>query len=211
MVAPVTSADPSPAQPWRRATVGQVVVVDVGEETIECRVEAVADDGLTLAPLAEADAAYIPSLGRAATLLFSIPRRRVRTGGAVRPGDAPGRLTFAPGAAAGLPQRRRAARAGIELPVELTLLGDGGAPAGAPQALTTTDAGLGGLGVRVGAWSPPLGALLRLALTLPGGMEVTGTARVLRVEDGIAGLELDQMTPMDRTRLAALVLAGRVR
>ena len=198
-------------EPLRRVTVGQVVVVDVGEETIDCRVLALAGAELTLAPVAAADAAYIPSLGRAATLLFGTGGERLRIDGAVRPGEAPGRLSFTAGAAGDLPQRRRAARAGIELPVELTLLDDAGDPAGAPHTSTTTDASLAGLGVRVGAWSPAPGSRLAFALVLSDGSRVAGTARVLRVHAGVAGLELDHVTPADRTRLAALLLAGRAR
>jgi len=56
----------------RRLTPSQPVVLDLEEEAIDCVVAAVEHDGeATLAPVEAADAAYIPSLGRAAALVFA--------------------------------------------------------------------------------------------------------------------------------------------
>jgi hypothetical protein len=54
----------------------------------------------------------------------------------------------------------------------------------------------------------PAGAAVGFALELPAGPALTGTARVMRVDDGVAGLELSHVTPMDRARLAAFLIAG---
>jgi hypothetical protein len=193
----------------RRLTERQAAVLDLAEEAIECVVEAVAADEATLAPLSPADAAYIPRLGRAAALVFESSGRRVRLRGAVWRAAAEGRLRFVGGAGADLPARRQAPRAGAELPVEVTELDAGGAPAGPPRRLVTSDVSLGGLGVRAGAWAPRRDASVAFALELPAAPAIRGTARVLRVADGIVGLEIASVAPADRARLAAFLIAGR--
>jgi hypothetical protein len=184
----------------RRLVPSQRVVLDLAEEAIECVVDAVADDEATLRPVAAADAGYIPSLGRAAALVFGLEGRRGRVEGAVHRAAGPGRLTFVAGGGAGLPARRQAARAGVDVPVEL------GDP---PRRLRTTDVSLGGVGAHVGDWAPLAGATLPVALELPTAPPVRGTARVLRVEDGVAGLEFVEIAPTDRARLAAFLIARR--
>jgi hypothetical protein len=205
-------APPTPdADPLRGLTEGAAVVLDVGEEAIDCRVDALAGGQATLAPRTEADAAYIPSLGRAAELVFAAgaSERRTRVAGAVRRGPADGLLAFVAGTDAGVPARRRAARVGIELAVELTLLDSAGEPAEPPRRLLTTDVSLGGLGVHAEGWTLPGGARLRLVLELPDPPPIEATSRVLRAAGGIAGLELTDVVPADRSRLAAFLIAQR--
>jgi PilZ domain len=192
----------------RRLAVSQSVVLDLEEEAIDCVVEAVAGDEATLAPVAAADAGYIPSLGRAAALVFAgagSGRSRVR--GAVHRGSGEGRLRFVAGGGSELPSRRQAARAGVALEAELEPV-DAGEPA---RRLPTSDLSIGGLGVRVGDWAPAAGALLRFALELPAAPPIRGTARVLRVGEGVAGLEFAVIAPEDRSRLAAFLIASRGR
>jgi hypothetical protein len=187
----------------------QAVVLDVGEEAIDCRVAVPRGDEVTIEPVSAADASYIPSLGRAATLVFDLRGETVRVPGGVRRGPLEGQLRFRSGAGTALPRRRRAPRVGAEVAVELTPLGDDGEPAGAPYRAQTSDVSLGGLGVRVNAWAPQIGALVAVSLALPGA-PMTATARLMRVDDGIAGLELTMVTPADRARLAAFLIAQRV-
>jgi hypothetical protein len=190
----------------RRLAVSQPVVLDLEEEAIECVVEAIAGDEATIAPLVAADAGYIPTLGRAAALVFAGEGgARTRVRGAVRRGTAEGWLRFVAGGGADLPARRQAARAGVELEAELAPV-DAGEPA---RRLATSDVSIGGIGVRVGDWNPGAGALLRFALALPAGPPIRGTARVLRVAAGVAGLEIAQIEPADRARLAAFLIASR--
>src|SRR5881398_738126 len=103
----------------RRLSPSQPVVLDLAEEAIECVVEAVDGEEATLRPIAAADAGYIPSLGRAAALVFKRDSRRGRVDGAIHPAAAEGRLRFVAGGGADLPARRQAARAGVELAVEV--------------------------------------------------------------------------------------------
>jgi hypothetical protein len=189
----------------------QAVVLDLAEEAIDCHVAAVGGEAVTLEPVAAADAAYIPTLGRAAALVFERAGERARLRGAVHRGPAEGTLRFVAGAGAGLPPRRRAARVGAELAVELTPLGEDGEAAAAARPLRTSDVSIAGLGVRVGDWALGEDQMLGFRLELPGaaGPPVTGTARVLRVAGGIAGLELAHVAPADRARLAAFLIAGR--
>jgi hypothetical protein len=58
---------------------------------------------------------------------------------------------------------------------------------------------------------PPLaaGEALSFTLELPAAPPVRGTARVLRVAGGIAGLEFAAIAPDDRSRLAAFIIASR--
>jgi hypothetical protein len=186
----------------RRLSPSQPVVLDLAEEAIECVVEAVAGEEATLRPLTAADAAYIPSLGRAAALVFAVDGGRERLVGAVHRAAAEGTLRFAVGAGDGLPARRQAARTGVELDVEL------GEPG---RRLRTTDVSLGGLGVRAGDWAPPVGTTLTFALELPAAPAIRGTARVLRVGEGVAGLEFAAIAPADRAQLAAFLIASRGR
>jgi hypothetical protein len=188
----------------RRLSSSQPVVLDLAEEAIECVVAAVEGDAATLRPLAVADAGYIPRLGRAAALVFAVDGRRGRVEGAVHRAEAEGMLRFVAGAGAGakLPARRQAARAGVDLPVEL------GEPV---RRLRTTDVSLGGVGVHAGEWAPPVGATLPFALELPAAPPIRGTARVLRVGEGVAGLEFAVIAPDDRSRLAAFLIASRGR
>src|SRR3954467_2194106 len=77
----------------RRLAVSQPVVLDLEEEAIQCVVEATAGDEATLAPVAAADAGYIPSLGRTAALVFAAGGGggRGRGGGGGCGGWSPGR------------------------------------------------------------------------------------------------------------------------
>jgi hypothetical protein len=188
-----------------RLAVSQPVVLDLEEEAIECVVEAIAGDEATIAPLAAADAGYIPRLGRAAALVFAGDRgARARVRGVVHRGTGEGRLRFVAGGGADLPARRQAARAGVEIEAELEPAG-GGEP---PRRLATSAVSIGGIGVRVGDWAPAEGALLRFALELPAAPPIRGTARVLRVAAGVAGLEIAQIASADRARLAAFLIAS---
>jgi PilZ domain len=189
----------------RRLAVRQPVVLDLEEEAIECVVEAVSGDNATLAPVVAADAAYIPSLGRAATLVFGGAADRERIAGAVRRGAGEGRLDFVAGDGAGLPARRQTARVGIELPVSVTLPGE----SAAPVRLMTSDLSLGGLGVRFDTFAPSEGATIELAIELPAAEPVRATAQVLRVAHGVAGLVFTAIAATDRGRLAAFLIASR--
>jgi PilZ domain-containing protein len=191
----------------RRLAVTQPVVLDLEEEAIECVVEAIAGEETTIAPLAAADAGYIPSLGRSAALVFAGGAgARTRVRGAVHRGSGGGRLRFVAGrGGSDLPARRQAARAGVALEAELEPVG-AGEPA---RRLATSDVSIGGIGVRVGDWAPAEGALLRFALALPAAPPIRGTARVLRVAGGVAGLEIAEIAPADRARLAAFLIASR--
>ena len=185
---------------------GRPVVLDLDEEAIECTVAAVAGDEATIEPLSAADAGYIPSLGRRAALVFGDDTDRVRVTGAVRRGPREGSLRFVAGAETGLPARRRTPRVAAELPVAVTA--PGGGESGAHR-LVTCDVSLGGVGVRVGSWTPDEGAVVELAIELPAAPPIRGTARVLRVEGGVAGLEFADVNLTDRARLAAFLIAGR--
>jgi hypothetical protein len=190
----------------RRLSVTQPVVLDLEEEAIECVVEAIAGEETTIAPLAAADAGYIPSLGRAAALVFAGDGgARVRVRGAVHRAPADGRLRFVAGGGAELPARRQAARAGVALEALLEPV-DAAEPA---RRVPTSDVSIGGIGVRVGDWAPAEGALLRFALELPAAPPIRGTARVLRVVAGVAGLEIAEIAPADQVRLAAFLIASR--
>jgi hypothetical protein len=196
----------------RRLSPSQPVVLDLEEEAIECVVVTVEGDEATIAPLAAADASYIPTLGRGAALVFA-PRgakagasARIRIRGAVQRGSVGARLRFTAGNEAHLPPRRQAARAGVAVPVELSVPGAADEPA---RRLSTSDVSLGGIGVRVGSWAPDEGALLAFGLELPAAPPIRGSARVLRVADGIAGLAITEIAPADRTRLAAMLIASR--
>ena len=193
----------------RRLAQGQLVVLDLDEEAIDCRVAGAAAEAAVLAPVAVADAAYIPSLGRAAGLLFDGPGGRVRVTGAVTRGPEEGELSFRAGGAGRLAPRRHIARLGAELPVDLTPLDDAGEPADAPRRFVTCDLSIAGIGVRVGEWALAGGALVAFSVEVPAGAPVAGTARVLRMEEGVAGLELVHVAPADRARLATFLIAGR--
>jgi PilZ domain len=189
-----------------RLAATQPVVLDLEEEAIECVVERVAGDEATLAPVAAADAGYIPRLGRAAALVFSSgagDRARVR--GAVHRAAGEGRLRFVAGTGADLPRRRQAARAGVDLAVELAPI-ESEEPA---RRLRTSDVSLGGLGVRLGDWALAEGALVRFALEPAAAPPIRGTARVMRTGAPAAGLVIEEMAPADRARLAALLIASR--
>src|SRR5215210_2903221 len=153
----------------RRLAERQPVVLDLAEEAIDCTVDAVAGDEATIVPVAVADAAYVPSLGRAAALVFESAGARVRIRGAVHPHRDEDRLRFVSGGGAGLPARRRAARSVADLEIEATPLRPGGEPAGGPRRLRTTDVSIAGVGVRVGGWALSGGDLLALRLELPAG------------------------------------------
>jgi hypothetical protein len=188
----------------RLPTPGAAATLDLGEEAIDCRVVDSAGDTATLEPLSPADAAYIPSLGRPAALVFAgAAGERTRVRGVVRRGSEEGRLRFGARDPAGLPQRRRTARVAAELPVAIEP-----APGSKPHGLVTNDVGLGGLGVRVvDDWAPPPGVVVGFRLVLPAPPPVTGTARVLRLDNGVAGLEYAHVAPVDRARLAAFLIA----
>jgi hypothetical protein len=193
----------------RRLTAGRPVVLDLEEEAIDCRVVAAGDGDATLEPLAAADAAYIPSLGRAAALVFETTGGRARVSGAVSRGPEDGQLRFVAGGGADLPQRRQAARVDADLAVALTALTAGGEPAGEAQRLRTSDVSIAGIGVRVGGWALSVGDLVAFSLELPAAPPVAGTARVLRVAGGLAGLVLADIAPAERARLAAFLIARR--
>jgi hypothetical protein len=186
----------------RRLSPSQPVVLDLEEEAIDCVVESVSSNETTIAPVVAADAAYIPSLGRAAALVFGSGAGRGRVDGAVhREGE--GRLLFVAGAGADLPARRQTARTGVELEVVV-------APAGGEShRLMTSDVSLGGLGVRTEAWAPAVGDVVSVAIELPAAAAIRGTARVLRVAGGVAGLEFADIAATDRGRLAAFLIASR--
>jgi hypothetical protein len=192
----------------RRLTPSQPVVLDLEEEAIDCVVAAVDGDAeATLTPVEAADAAYIPSLGRTAALVFAEggPSETRRITGAVHRAADPGRLRFLAGAGIGLPARRQTARAGVELTVALSGPGAGDEP----RRLLTTDVSLGGLGVRLAGWVPEPDATLEVALELPEAEPIRGTARVLRVANGVAGLAFSDITAGERGRLAAYLIASR--
>lgn len=197
------------AAPLRALAEGARVVLDVGEETIDCRVIAVGGDDATVAPVVAADTAYIPTLGRPAALVFAAGGRRTRVPGVVRPGPGAEALSFSPGGGSGLPPRRRAARVRDDLPVALTLLGAGDEPAEPPRRVRTIDLSVVGFGVRFAGPALPVRARLRFALELPDPPPIEGTVEVLRVADGLAGLEVVQIAPADRARLAAFLLGRR--
>jgi hypothetical protein len=182
----------------------QPVVLDLEEEAIECVVAEIAGDEATLEPLSAADAGYIPSLGRAAALVFGVNGDRVRLRGAVRRGPSEGLLRFVAGADAGLPARRRTPRLAVELPVEVAPL-----EADDSHRLVACDVGLGGMGVVAGSWAAAEGAIVRFAIELPAAPPIRGTARVLRLADGVVGLEFAEVSVTDRARLAAFLIAGR--
>jgi PilZ domain-containing protein len=189
----------------RRLAAKQPVVLDLGEEAIECVVEAVAGEQATIAPLAAADAGYIPRLGRAAALVFVAGSggERARVRGAVHRAPTEGRLQFVAGAGSDLPARRRTARAGVDLPVDIE-------PDGEPaRRLATTDVSIGGIGVRIAGWRPVGGEQVRFALELPAAPPIRGTAVVLRVAEGVAGLAIEDIAAVDRARLAAFLIASR--
>jgi hypothetical protein len=197
------------SEPLRRLLERQAVVLDVGEEAIDSRVAVVLPDQVTIEPVSVADASYIPRLGRAATLVFDIRGETVRVPGGVRRGPLEGQLRFRAGGGEALPRRRRAPRVGAAVVVAITPLREDGEPAGPPERLQTTDVSLGGMGVRVGSWSAAIGAAASVSVDLPGG-PMTGRARVMRLDHGVAGLELTHVTPADRARLAAFLIAQRV-
>ena len=180
----------------------QPVVLDLEEEAIDCVVESVSPTETTIAPVVAADAAYIPSLGRAATLVFGSGAGRARVDGAVHRGGA-GRLRFVAGAGGDLPARRQTARTGVELDVVVV---PGG---GDSRRLMTSDVSLGGLGVRTEDWAPEVGDVVSVAIELPAAAAIRGTARVLRVAAGVAGLEFADIAATDRGRLAAFLIASR--
>jgi hypothetical protein len=183
----------------------QPVVLDLEEEAIDCIVESVSGDETALAPVVAADAAYIPRLGRAAALVFGSGAGRARVPGAVHRGPEAGRLRFVSGAGADLPARRQTARTGVELPVAVGAPGD----PGGSQPRWSSDVSLGGLGVRADDWAPAIGDVVTVAIELPSAPAVHGLARVLRVANGVAGLEFTEISPADRGRLAAFLIASR--
>jgi hypothetical protein len=193
----------------RRLAPGRPVVLDLDEEAIDCRVVEAAGEQAVLEPVAAADAAYIPSLGRAAAIVFEGPGGRVRVTGAVNRGPGEGRLRFVAGGGEHLPPRRQAARVEAGLPIELRVLEPSADPAGEARRLRTSDVSIAGIGVRVGDWAPPEGEELAFELELPGTPRIAGTARVLRVSEGVAGLELVRVAPADRARLATFLIASR--
>ena len=181
----------------------QPVVLDLEEEAIDCVVESVSATETTIAPVVAADAAYIPSLGRAAALVFGSGAGRGRLEGAVHRGGE-GRLRFVAGAGGDLPARRQTARTGIELDVVV-----GGPGGGDSRRLMTSDVSLGGLGVRTGEWAPAVGDVVSIAIELPAAAAILGSARVLRVAGGVAGLEFADIAATERGRLAAFLIASR--
>src|SRR5215218_5083025 len=130
----------------RRLRDRQPVVLDLEEEAIECIVAEIAGDDATLEPVSAADAGYIPSLGRAAALVFGANGGRVRVAGAVRRGPREGSLRFVAGGESVLPARRRTPRVGAELPIEITPLA--GSVDLTARRFATINLGLGGVGVR---------------------------------------------------------------
>jgi len=194
-----------------RLAPSQPVVLDLEEEAIECVVVDVAGDTATIAPLAAADASYIPSLGRPAALVFVVlgpqgagARESVR--GVVRRGSVGARLTFIAGGDGRLAPRRRTARSEVAVMVELSGPEGSDEPA---RRLDTSNVSLGGIGVQLGSWEPDEGARLRFALELPDAPPIRGVVHVLRVEGGVAGLAFEQIAPPDRSRLAAFLIASR--
>ncbi len=194
----------------RRLSEGRPVVVDLAEEAIECVVEGLDGDEATIAPRIVADAAYIPSVGRAAALVFEDGEARGRIEGAVRRAEAEGRLAFTAGGADALPPRRRTARTGAKVPVELTPLDEDGAPLiRRPVPMTTVDVSIGGQGVVASTWPAPEGSRVRFDLRLPDGPPISGIAQVLRTAQGVAGMAFVEMSADERMRLAAFLIAER--
>ncbi|MEA2248320.1 MAG: hypothetical protein QOH46_2849 [Solirubrobacteraceae bacterium] len=202
-------APPPSAPELARLHVGRAVVLDLEEEAIDCRVEDIAGNAATIRPDSVADAGYIPSLGRSAGLVFHDGGTRVRLDGAVHRAADEGRLRFVAGNSERLPPRRQSARVGAELAVELTALGASGEPAGDARRVMTVDVSLGGVGVSVGETFEPPGTELRFALELAAAPPITGEARVMRVDDGVAGLEFSLIAPSDLARLAHFLIASR--
>lgn len=203
-------APPPPSAPeMGRLHIGRAVVLDLEEEAIDCRVLDVAGNSATIRPDSIADAGYIPSLGRSAGLVFEDRGGRVRIEGAVHRAAEAGRLRFVAGDSARLPRRRQSARVGAELGIELTPLGASGEDAGETHRLVTVDVSLGGLGVRAGDAFEAPGAEVRFALEVAAGPPITGQARVMRVGEGIAGLEFSLVAPSDLARLAHFLIASR--
>ena len=79
-----------PCRACARPVALQPVVLDLEEEAIDCVVESVSATETTIAPVVAADAAYIPSLGRAAALVFGSGAGRGRAAGAVHRGARAG-------------------------------------------------------------------------------------------------------------------------
>jgi hypothetical protein len=192
-----------------RLHIGRAVVLDLAEEAIDCRVEDLAGNAAIIRPDTAADAGYIPSLGRTAALVFDDRGARVRIDGAVQQAADEGRLRFVAGGPARLPRRRQTPRVGAALPVDLTALDEAGEPAGEQHSLVTVDVSLGGLGVRVGERFEAPGTQLRFAIELAAAPPITGNARVMRVDNGVAGLEFSLVAPSDLARLAHFLIASR--
>jgi hypothetical protein len=184
-------------------------VLDLEEEAIDCRVEDIAGNAAIIRPDSAADAGYIPSLGRAAALVFEDRGSRVRIDGAVQRGPEAGRLRFVAGESTRLPRRRQTARVPAELAVEITPLGESGEVIGDTLRLTTVDVSLGGLGILTGDAFQAPGTKVGFALELTAAPPITGQARVMRTDDGIAGLEFSLIAPSDLARLAHFLIAGR--
>jgi len=205
MVAPPPSSAPDMA----RLHIGRAVVLDLEEEAIDCRITDITGDAAVLRPDSPPDAAYIPRLGRAAALVFEDRGARVRITGAVHRAAEAGHLRFAAGDPAPLPRRRQTPRIGAELGVHITALGEDGVPAGESHRLVTVDVSLGGLGVHVSDDLEPPGTEVRFELELAAAAPITGQARVVRVDGGVAGLEFSLVTPSELARLAHFLIAQR--
>lgn len=203
-------AAPQPSPPeMTRLLVGAPAVVDLQEEAIDCEVERVAGAEATLRPVSAADAAYIPTLGRSAGLVFEDGGTRVRIPGAVHRAEEEGLLRFAAGLGADLPRRRQTARVGVEMAVDLTPLTPAGEPAGDAMRLLTADVSLGGMGVRAAEWAPATQSPVRFSIELAAAPPVVGVARVMRVHDGIVGLQFSHIAPSDLAKLARVLIASR--
>jgi hypothetical protein len=136
---------------------------------------------------------------------IELPKSAREVAGAVRRAAEEGRLRFVAGGGAGLPARRQTARVGIELPVAVTVP----RAAAEPRRLMTSDVSLGGLGVRFAGDAPAEGTVCEVAIELPAAPAVRATARVLRVAHGVAGLAFEDISAVDRGRLAAFLVASR--
>ena len=181
----------------------QPVVLDLEEEAIDCVVESVSATETTIAPVVAADAAYIPSLGRAAALVFGSGAGRGRVDGAVHRGARAACDSWPAPAGTCPPAVRRRA------PGSSWRSSWSRAAAATRGGLMTSDVSLGGLGIRTEGWVPAVGDVVSVAIELPAAAAIRGTARVLRVAGGVAGLEFADIAATDRGRLAAFLIASR--
>jgi hypothetical protein len=186
----------------------QEVRVEVGEDTLECRVKGFVAGEIALVPV-EPTSCGLPLGSTCASLVFEFRGGLVQLHGLLYREESSLRFTVSDRARVG-EQRRRAARLELALPVTLTGLAEDGTLSGAPRRLVTFDVSLGGFGVRLDGGPYASGTLLCFVLELPGGEPVVGTAQVVHVAGESCGLRFEEVAAADRGRLAGyLVWAKR--